>query len=439
MKRALLPLLALPLLVGNASCSETEPRKQPPAVATIVYSGNLDGELEPCGCSETGNLGGILRRAGKLAELRKLHPDLFLISSGGLLANASPRDRLKSEYILKGMAAMDYDAIGLQWRDLSYGVDFLKQAALPWSASNWREKGVFAQQRRVERGGVKLAFFAWLDPESSPFRRMKGEHGMVTGHPDRLRDELREANRRGALTVLSTTLEAARAEQLLPLQEVDILIVKSAYERYGEPRRSGRTLILQPGSRGMRLGYLHLELDGRGDISSWRHEVIPLPESVPDAPSLAGWYEEYNARVKAAYLANVEQRRLQRSGQSPYTGAEACRGCHLKPWERWSESPHSRAFQALEDVGKSFDPDCIICHTVGFEKPGGYIDTRLTMHLLDVQCESCHGAGREHVESKGEKPTPNRGWGREKICSQCHTRPHSPEFDSDSYWERIAH
>ena len=440
MKRTLLLSIALLFLTTNASYSETGPHKQT-AAATIVYSGNLDGELEPCGCSEGGDLGGILRRASKIAELRKQRPELFLISSGGLLANASPRDRLKSEYILKGIAAMDYDAIGLQWRDLSYGVDFLKQTPLPWSAGNWGEKGTFAGQRRIRHGDVELAFFTWLDPEGSPFRRMKGEHTAVISDPGQLRKALREADRQGALTVLSTTLEPAQAEQLFPpgAGDIDILIIKSAYEEYGEPRQTGSTLLLQPGSRGMRLGYLHLELDGKGDIASWRHEVIPLPKSVPDAPPLAAWYEEYNAKVKAAYLASVEQRKLQQSGQSPYTGAEACQSCHEKPWQVWSESLHARAFQRLEEVGKSFDPDCIVCHTVGFEKPGGYIDTRLTMHLLDVQCESCHGPGREHVESQGKKPTPNKEWGRDRICAQCHTQPHSPEFNPDGYWARIAH
>ncbi len=438
MNRTILLVFTLLLSTIAASCSETAPRRENPS-ATIIYSGNLDGELEPCGCSEAGDLGGILRRASKIEQLRRQHPGLFLISSGGLLANASPRDRLKSEYILKGIAAMGYDAIGLQWRDLSYGVEFLRQPELPWSADNWSGEGPFAKGRRIRHGDVEMAFFSWLDPEDSPFRRMKGEHAAVKDDSSQLRQALREANRQGALTVLSTTLEAGRVEELFSLEDIDILILKSAYEKYGEPQQRGTTLLLRPGSRGMRLGELHLELDSGGDIASWRHEVIPLPESVPDAPSLAGWYEEYNARVKAAYLASVEQRKLQRSGQSPYTGADACQGCHQKAAQIWRESLHSRAFQQLEEVGKAFDPDCIVCHTVGFEQPGGYIDTRLTMHLLDVQCESCHGPGREHVESQGKKPTPHASWGREKICGQCHTQPHSPEFNIDSYWARIAH
>ncbi len=411
-----------------------------PATATLVYSGNLDGELEPCGCSEAGDLGGILRRASKLDELRKQQPALFLISSGSLLANASPRDRLKSEYILKGIAAMNYDAIGLQWRDLAYGVDFLNTTIpLPWTVTNWEKQRVFPPQRNIKHGDVELAFFSWLDPGSSPFQQMKGNHNPAINNADRLQTALQKANQKGLVTVLTTSLTLDQAEKLVALDNIDILVIKSAYEKYGKPVLEGKTLVLQPGSRGMRLGRVDLKIDKKGNITSWQHDVIPLPESIPDAPSLKAWYDEYNTKVKAAYLASSEQRKLQQSGQSPYTGSEACQSCHEKPGKIWSESLHARAFERLEEVGKSFDPDCIICHTVGFEQPGGYIDARLTTHLLNVQCESCHGAGKAHTDSLGGKPTPNAGWTKEKICDQCHTQPHSPDFDFDSYWAHIAH
>ena len=50
--------------------------------ATLVYSGNLDSELEPCGCSEEGDLGGLRRHATVLAQLREQHPELVALSSG---------------------------------------------------------------------------------------------------------------------------------------------------------------------------------------------------------------------------------------------------------------------------------------------------------------------------------------------------------------------
>src|SRR3990170_6934905 len=118
---------------------------------SIVYSGNLDGELEPCGCSAEGDLGGIRRQATLVQQLRAENPDLFVISSGGFLSSESANDRLKSEYILKGIATLGYDAIGVQWSDLSYGPEFLETTPLPWTASNWIAKDDIQSQRSITR------------------------------------------------------------------------------------------------------------------------------------------------------------------------------------------------------------------------------------------------------------------------------------------------
>jgi 2',3'-cyclic-nucleotide 2'-phosphodiesterase (5'-nucleotidase family) len=404
---------------------------------TLIYSSNLDGELEPCGCSAEGNLGGIKRRATLLAQLREAQPGLVAISAGGLLSSDGPGDRLKGEYILKGFAAFDYDAVGVQWRDLAYGADFALQAPLPWVISNWQGDAVPAQ-RIIERGGQRIAFFNWLDPTAAPQKDMQGEHQLVTASPAALQAALSTARQQGMLTVLATTLNAEQAAATVGLEAVDILIQRAAYEEYSEPRQQGTTLVLQAGSRGMRLGRLDLSLQA-GRIKQWTHQVLPMPNTIADAPQLADWYEAYNAEVKAEYLRRVELRKQQKAGESPYVGEEACATCHQEQHRIWFDSQHAIAYEDLEGVNKAFDPQCIKCHVVGFEQPGGFFDINITAHLMGVQCESCHGAGREHVEQAGRTPLPNSDWPREKICAQCHVQKHSPSFDFSRYWPKIAH
>jgi len=433
MSRFLSPLL-LPLLLLTVFGAA------PAAVASslsLIYSGNLDGELEPCGCSEAGNLGGLQRRATLLDRLRAENPRLAVISSGGLLHVEGAGDRLKSEYILSGFRQLEYDAVGMQWGDLAFGPEFILGAGLPWVASNWRDDQM-VKSRRISRGGVRIAFFSWLDPAASPLRQMQGEQRLVNDNVARLHEALRRAKADGALTILATQLPEEQAARQLGLQDVDILIQRAAYEVYGKPHKLGETLVLQPGSRGMRLGQLDLQVvDGR--IIDWTHKILPMPDSIPDAPRMAGWYAAYNAAVKAAYLKRVELRKQQKSGQSPYVGEEVCQTCHQAEHKVWAASDHAMAYDDLEAVGKSFDPECIQCHVVGFDQPGGFVDMRITGHLMGVQCESCHGAGRAHVEAQGKAPLPNSDWDREKICAQCHTQPHSPGFVFDKYWPKIRH
>lgn len=435
-KQLTIVFTVLSLLIFHSVSGWADTATPPPL--SLVYSGNLNGELEPCGCAEESDLGGIKRRATMIQRLRKENPDMFLISTGGLLSSESPRDRLKGEYILKGMEMLNYDAIGIQWRDLSYGSKFVEEASLPWVASNWK-KGGFQSIREIRHGSYQLAFFSWLDPRKSPQVQMHASKEEVSSNSKDLALSISKAKHQNAITVLATTLPEAQAQSLLPLDNVDILIIRAENETYGEPKFIGKTLVIKPGTRGMRLGKLDFNVDDKNRIHSFKHSVISLPKTVPDAEQFAAWYDEYNAKVKEDYLKRVELRKKMNAGDSPYIGEEACESCHPKEYKIWQNSKHAQAYSALEAVNKAFDPDCIMCHTVGFEKPGGFIDSTITSHLLNVQCESCHGPSRSHVESGGAKQVANAAWPKEQICNQCHVGSHSPSFQFDRYWPKIAH
>lgn len=409
---------------------------------TVIYSGNLDGELEPCGCSEEGNLGGIKRRTKTLDGIKEKNPNAVIISAGGLITTEGTNDRIKSVYILKAFADLGYDAIGVQWKDLGFGVEFTAKNKIPWVSSNWIADE-FAESKMISRtiSGQKTAlqFFSWLDPNESPARQMPGAKPLTTDKADALNRALEIAGQNKIVTILATTLPYELAKEKFSLQHVDILIERAAYEVYGEPRQIDNTLVLQPGSRGMRLGELQLQVTESGDISKWSHKIIPMPEKVGDAPRMQAWYDEYNAEVKADYLKRVELRKQRESGKSPFVGEEQCKTCHAAQYKVWQESEHAIAYEDLEVVQKAFDPECIQCHVVGFNTDGGFVDMNITSHLMNVQCENCHGAGREHVESAGQKPVANKSWSKEQMCMQCHVQKHSPSFSVEKYWPKIAH
>lgn len=405
---------------------------------SIVYSGNFNGELEPCGCTEGANFGGIKRRATLVDQLREQDPDLIVLSAGGLVSHGAAGDRRRGKYILKGFSALNYDAIAVQWPDLAYGTEFTTAEKLPWVASNWLDQ-TFTRQLEIKRADRTLTFFSWLDPESSPLRKMKGGNPRIDQDVQALQQSLAMADRRDSLTVLATTLPLASLQQLIALNVIDILLIKANHEVYGEPFLHGKTLVLQPGTRGMRVGKLQLQLNQQGDIEQWRHEVIPLSASIADAPRLAAWYEAYNAETKEAYQKKAALRKLRMSGTSPYVGAKECETCHPSEYAAWQTSQHRLTFKNLQSIGKDFDPACLVCHTVGFDRSGGFVDRYITSHLTGVQCESCHGTGRGHINTEGKQRTAHADWPPEKICRQCHNRSHSPSFDMKQYWPKIAH
>ena len=268
---------------------------------------------------------------------------------------------------------------------------------------------------------------------------MPGAKPVTSDNSEKLNKALEIAKQNKVLTVLATTLPYDLAKDLFKLKFVDILIVRSAYEIYGEPKVVENTLVLEPGSRGMRLGELQLNINDAGSIDKWSHNIIPMPEKVNDSPRMAKWYEAYNAEVKADYLKRTEIRKQRESGESPYVGEEQCQACHAAQYKVWQNSEHAIAFEDLEAVQKSFDPSCIKCHVVGFNSAGGFVDMSITPHLMNVQCENCHGAAKAHVKSGGKEPVANKGWSIEKMCKQCHVQKHSPSFNVEKYWPKIAH
>jgi hypothetical protein len=325
---------------------------------------------------------------------------------------------------------------------LSYGIDFISQDQLPWVVSNWEGDGMLKEKiitRSVGADSINIKVFSWLDPGDSPSRQMQGDHAVVGDNVVKINAEIAKADADGFITVLLTALPLESVKDKFDLNMVDILLVRSSYEVFGEPKQDGKTLVLQPGSRGMRIARLDLNLTTRGDIDSWTHKVIPLPSDVADAPRMQSWYAAYNDDVKQDYLKRVEIRKQLESGASNFAGERTCKTCHAAQHKKWFASQHAIAYEDLESVNKAFDPACIECHTVGFGKPGGFVDMSMTPHLLNVQCENCHGAAKEHAESMGKKPVGNHTWSKEQICGQCHVQKHSPSFSIEKYWPKIAH
>ncbi|MBN1848414.1 MAG: hypothetical protein JW932_07500 [Deltaproteobacteria bacterium] len=111
-----------------------------------------------------------------------------------------------------------------------------------------------------------------------------------------------------------------------------------------------------------------------------------------------------------------------------FIGWKACQECHTEISNGWARTRHASAFESLVESGQQDLPDCLRCHVVAYDRPGGFLDPDLTMELAGVQCESCHGPGKKHLyQTEGSasiirEPTVER-------CRTCHTTGQDPDFD----------
>jgi hypothetical protein len=119
----------------------------------------------------------------------------------------------------------------------------------------------------------------------------------------------------------------------------------------------------------------------------------------------------------------------------------ACGSCHTDVQASWESTKHSDAYGDLVATGVAQD-FCFGCHTVN--ERGNVIDTPAGWNVAqdpvyeDVQCESCHGPGADHVANPGSRPLASASVGPDLTngCGECHQDAHHPFVEE---WSQSPH
>lgn len=121
-----------------------------------------------------------------------------------------------------------------------------------------------------------------------------------------------------------------------------------------------------------------------------------------------------------------------------------CGNCHVGHQRDWKQTRHADAWKTLADLGSTAQPFCFSCHTVNqngnrFVGTGGW-DAIQDSVYRDVQCESCHGPGLEHVKEPditANHPLARAGVAVEGAsCLSCHSGTHHPFAEE---WKQSRH
>jgi predicted CXXCH cytochrome family protein len=122
-----------------------------------------------------------------------------------------------------------------------------------------------------------------------------------------------------------------------------------------------------------------------------------------------------------------------------YSNVEArrtvCGACHLGKQREWEQTAHANAWGTLQ-AATAKEAICQPCHSV--TDRGNIVDNANVgfaatenLRYKDVQCESCHGPGLDHVtnpDARGNKPLAPLAVGTDltRGCGQCHSGVHRP-------------
>ncbi|MCX5894498.1 MAG: multiheme c-type cytochrome [Proteobacteria bacterium] len=412
----------------------------------IIYSNDVLGELELCGC-DSEQLGGLARKTTLIKTLKNEGRPVLVIDSGNLFFREKPASKieeneflLKSEYILEAYKQTGCDALNVGETDLFLGIAHLKnlksKAPFPFVSANLQDKTskalLFEPFIIKEIAGVSVGITGLFSEQCSVEPSVAVQDPVESAK--RIVAKLRPQCT--VIIVLSNLGLESDRKLARAIPDIDIIIGGRATVRMAEPAKEGKTFIVQAYTRGQYLGKLEVQANtaAAGSRVSMRNYLIPLGDRIANDTAVASLAKEYKTRLIAMNRQEFFKERLngkknQATGDMLYAGAEKCGSCHQPQYDNWQNTRHAYAYETLMKNCNNFDIECLPCHTTGFKEPGGFtVNQGDDSAFVHVQCESCHGPGKKHI-GKGDIV---RDAG-EGMCRQCHDEKNSPRFNYTEY------
>jgi len=455
---ALCLVAILALAATASSCSpQAAIEPDPPGEFVIAYTGADRGVLQPCGCTK-GMLGGIGRRAALLQAIAPDRHKSLILATGGLVDGTSGKrapsdsgkithlDRLRYETLLVALGEMGYAAASLGPEELRLGWDRLREASeivdFPFLLTNAivenEEPLPFKKVCRIgldidgRNAPVEVALFGVIAPSLEKelpegVRLAPGGAAVseAAEHPDAKADF-------HVLLLRGTRADARALAREIPSPW---LIVYSSPDSepqvYEFGKETGDARTVTPGDRGRFVGFSTIvtKPDGGWEVGESRFEA--LDDSLPESDVVRFPLEIYRQRIELEKVLEEQYATNPNPSGRAYRGSASCALCHPETYTIWKESPHAKAWATLVESGRDYDPGCVSCHVTGYAIEKGFRGMAATPHLIDVGCEACHGPAGDHVE-EGDPPATTVS------CTTCHDRHHSPGFDREEAWKKIA-
>ncbi len=354
---------------------------------------------------------------------------------------------------MEALGEIDLAVCAVQSQDLHLGLDKLQEMGqeqdIPLTCANLVDaegSALFPGHRIFELGDKRLGVLSVTDPKlQHAARNMPGglqfedpALAVATGV-----EQLKQAEGCDAVVLLYGGRRDQALDACKEIEGLDLVLFGNATISQRVPAETDMgTLVYTAAARGKDFGELTMTLKDDGSTEVSPIMIHELDKHYPDDPMIEAMVEEYNAskverKKRAQLIEQLAQEFSETETTDNFLGTDACKRCHLQEYDSFMESAHAHALVSLEKEYEENNPDCVACHVTGWGKPGGYgLDKRNRDLLKHVQCEACHGYGTAHQRDESIDTAAAE---MEASCLTCHDEENSPEFDFNSYWQKIAH
>ena len=423
----------------------------------LFFSGDLRGEIKPCGCAEEGDMGGLLRRLTYIKQNNSVNRIIYF-DLGNNFPVPSQQGDLKIPLIHSALEKMNPEVVLVGPNEWQNGLHWL-DSKVPYLLSNQSKKLNFLNLKIINHENHQIIVLGYLSP--TLVYQNKNDSPVIFPINQELLTSWRDKIQKNIAQFRILLFRGNEHElNLFEKSNMFDLIVAGSNNN----NELNQVLKMEVDTRDIPMiptkgqGILSGELDVNGKIIPANREndsgslsVSWLGRNIEDDPELLESFMSYDDAVKELFFRNLELKK-EHLKDSPFIGNQVCAACHPKSMDVWKKSRHANAFATLEKLGKHFDPECLECHVVGlkpwttpensseairkFEGKRGFLSMELTPHLANVQCENCHGPALDHLANSKIKPAMHNP---DSVCVECHQGSHSPLFDYKKYWQKIKH
>jgi 2',3'-cyclic-nucleotide 2'-phosphodiesterase (5'-nucleotidase family) len=243
---------------------------------TLIYTSNTLGGVEPCGtCPESGNTGGLARRAHHIKTVKEEAKNLLMLDAGDALVvsyfsetKRREQARRRAELVLKLYETIGYHALNIGDTDLGLGIQYLKnlqrKSTIPFLSANLKERKtgrhVFKPHLIKEVEGRTIGILGLITAEISPNIQKELKNYSIENPIKTATETINHFMASCDHIIALAHLTPPEVESLAKEVPRISIIIGGNDRSFVFPRQIGRSLYVQADSFGAHVGRLNLNL-----------------------------------------------------------------------------------------------------------------------------------------------------------------------------------
>ena len=358
---------------------------------SILFTGNINAEIEPCGCRQF-PLGGIDNVLGAIEREKKKSSVLFIDTGDSFFQgsfipkNEEKSSMAKADALVEGLNLLKLRLKVLGDQDFSGGLEILKRITSNSPAFNFIATNASSsfdlphlKYFKADFYQHKFFFLGVTNPATlqSQYQKFFGDvEGAIENQIKILKKEhgFDSNNSFHHLFVLSHSGEKFEKNLATKFKEIDWILGSHSMNFTQKPTTVERTKIAQMLSRNHYLGKIKFQKNASQPKYSTIEISQDLAKLVPNN-KLSTFIKAKKVEINKIQSEEQTEANFQFYQDEKIPTATACMDCHDAQGTFWQETPHSLAYITLKKNNKNHDLDCLKCHSLGANNPKGYQDS----------------------------------------------------------------